>query len=370
MHQFIPGIYIHIPFCRRKCFYCDFFSVVASGETIDLYLKALLAEIKLLSRLRAKTVYVGGGTPSLLEPAHLAVLMTAIRGSFLEGMDDYEFTVELNPESTTREKLQVIRDSGVNRISLGAQSFNEETLKFLGRLHSVDTVYQVFRLAREMDFSNIGLDIIFGLPGETLEDARKNLIKAVTLVPEHLSFYSLSIEPGTALDALGIVKTEEDEEREAQIYEWALDYLAQQDYQHYEISNFARADFFCRHNRQYWQNLPYRGIGAGAVSKVTRVRAKTTTDIPTYIGSLAKGDLPPQEESEEISEEKRLFEEVMLGLRLTSGVSLNHPFFCKYSKKTRQLEEQRLLIGKGGNIRLSRRGLLLANYVWRELCPG
>ncbi|MCC7212535.1 MAG: radical SAM family heme chaperone HemW, partial [Candidatus Brocadia sp.] len=262
------ALYIHIPFCVRKCNYCDFHSMVSDTTTIDHYLHALEKELDILQgQFIFTTVYIGGGTPSALNEYHLEKLLSMVI-RHLSALEIREYTVEINPGTLTKDKATLLKEYGVNRISLGVQSFQQHQLKLLGRIHSGDDARDAFTLLRTSGFQNITIDLIFGCPEQTFDDWEKDLRTAVELNPEHLSTYALTYEEGTplAIDLENEVIHKLEECVELKMYKMAISYLSQKKYHHYEISNFAKDGYECYHNRVYWENKGYIGIGVGAYS--------------------------------------------------------------------------------------------------------
>ena len=263
------SLYVHVPFCRSKCAYCDFNSYAGQEGLIPAYVDALLREAAAWSEAAETldTVYLGGGTPSLLPLSQMERLMTGLHGSFTFAADA-EVSLEANPESVDLPNLRGLRELGFNRLSIGVQSFDDRELRFLGRVHDTATAEAAYAAARQAGFANVSLDLIFGLPGQRPAQWRRSLEKALTLEPEHLSLYALTVEEETPL-ATRIAAGESrapDEDAQAEMYAWSEEALALAGYEHYEISNWARPGRRCRHNLTYWQSDPYLGLGAGAHS--------------------------------------------------------------------------------------------------------
>lgn len=354
------GLYIHIPFCKQKCNYCDFVSQPADPMFIESYMKALYLEMTRYLGAQIVTVFAGGGTPSLLSSDSITELFKQVRRNFDCRLS--ELTVEANPESLIEEKLAVLKMAGVTRLSIGVQSFLEKELKFLGRIHSADDFKQAYHLARKYHFDNINIDMIYGLPEQKLQDWKDNLEKAVSFGSEHISLYPLTIEPGTKFEQM---KIKTDENLQADMYEWSIEFLDASGYEHYEISNWARPGFKSTHNLIYWQNQEYIGLGASAASYFKRYRWKNVSNIEKYI-SLINSQGQFAEEIEEIDESKKLSEEIILKLRCNTGIALTPQIKNKYGDKIDMLMGQILLERAGNNIRLTKRGMLLANQVLRE----
>lgn len=319
-------LYVHIPFCVKKCNYCDFLSAPASERTYDAYVSRLLAEIG-AAGLAYKadgvtSVFIGGGTPSVLSAAQMRQLLRRLKDSF-PVLPDAEITVECNPGTLDAEKLQAYYEAGVNRLSIGLQSADEKELRMLGRIHTFEQFVQNYELARKTGFKNINVDIISAIPGQKINDYRQTLLKVTALKPEHISAYALIIEEGTPFyeqmrrDLLQLPS----EEVDRQMYQMTKDLLRQSGYERYEISNYARPGFECRHNTGYWLRKNYLGIGLGAASCIENVRFANIADLSGYLKTDA-ADLPHvYAQREELSERAQMEEFMFLGLRLMRGVS-------------------------------------------------
>lgn len=384
------ALYVHIPFCRAKCRYCDFNSYEGLEELIPSYKEALRAEAAiwagLCGRLRIATVYIGGGTPSLLSGDQVGQVLAAISASF-ELHPQPEITLEANPDSVSAELLSQLRSIGVNRLSLGIQSFAPYHLRTLGRLHSAGQAVSAFETARRAGFDNVNLDLMYGLPGQTLAGWRSDLMQALALSPEHLSLYSLTLEEDTPLGrevASGRVSLPESD-LAADMYVAAEDILAGAGYKHYEISNWARPGHECRHNLAYWENRPYLGLGAGAHSCFEGCRFSNVTSPPEYIERLELGSPIALEnrkypssvaQVESIEPRLEMAETVILGLRLVDGLdveSFNRRFGVRleflYSPQIHELAALGLLELTGSRLRLTRRGRLLGNEAFMRFLP-
>ncbi|MHB9155926.1 MAG: radical SAM family heme chaperone HemW [Endomicrobiales bacterium] len=353
------GLYLHVPFCRRKCLYCDFVSQ-PSLELLPAYVGAVLLHLRRHAGKPLSTVFAGGGTPTLLPPESIRETFSAIRGLF-DCRSLGEVTVEANPESLAEGALAALRSSGVNRLSIGAQSLCDRELAALGRVHTAEEFLSAFRRARASGFGNINIDLIYGLPSQTLEQWKKNLERAVALGSEHLSLYPLSIEPDTPFHDRGVAVSGDDQ---AEMYEWSAAFLSSAGYEHYEISNWARPGFACRHNLTYWQNREYIGVGPAAASYLDGRRSKNVPDVAEYIRRVKAGE-DPADEKEEIDEAKRLSEEIILKLRCSEGIGLER-IRSRYPAAVKELLQKELLEPCGQNVRLTRKGMLLANQVFQE----
>ncbi len=366
----ITGLYIHIPFCARKCPYCDFYSLEGrSSGLIDDYISALIKEMGLYHEQmnHIKTVYIGGGTPSILNIAQLTVLLEGIY-RYIKGSGLMEFTVEVNPKSITGEKLRLFKDYGITRISLGIQSFNERDLKILGRLHSVDDSLKAVDDIKRL-FFNLSVDLIYGIPEQTLKDWQENLSIIEDLDPDHISTYELTVEEGTPLHqeiSRGLLK-KPDEKEIVDIYEKTHNYLEKKGYIHYEVSNFAKTDRLCLHNLNYWKRGEYIGIGAGAHSFINKKRIENYKDLRIYQNSLKEGRFP-YKKIVELSPEDEFVEFIMLGLRLKEGISLDRipgetSFKERVLKRCLPLIERGLLKKEDNFLKPTLKGFLLLNEV-------
>ena len=389
------ALYIHIPFCQRKCHYCSFISYDSRQADIPVYLKALKTEM--VQRAGGKTVnsiYFGGGTPSLLSAAQVGELLTTVRSLFAMGKGA-EISIEANPGTVDKAYLTAIRKLGINRLSLGVQSLNDGELNLLGRIHNANEVREAVQFARSAGFDNLNLDFIYGLPGQSLSDWRRTLEEAITLKTEHLSLYALTLEEETPLwraieeKALPAI----DADLSADQYELAEDLLAASDYRHYEISNWAkdgpstsfnsvqdrvlRTSYECRHNLVYWQNLPYLGVGVAAHSCLNGHRMANTSDLDKYMTDFVAGSSFLPEMDEEISPELELAETVILGLRLDKGIGMvdikdryGIDVLSYYQGQIEEMKEAGLLECNGEYLKLTRRGRLLSNEVFWRLLPA
>ena len=374
-------LYLHIPFCVKKCNYCDFLSAPAGEETRAAYVDALLEEIRGFDEpedYEVVTVFFGGGTPSILPGQAIFRIMEALREkfSFRKGA---EITLEANPGTVDKEKLSFYKKAGINRLSFGLQSADAEELKKLGRIHTWEKFLESFQLAREAGFSNINVDLMSALPGQTKESWEKTLRQVLALQPEHISAYSLIIEEGTPFYQLYEKDVERrdageepelipSEEEERAMYEATGRILKEQGYLHYEISNYAKPGCECRHNLGYWQRRDYLGFGLGASTLLNPVRYKNTEDLEAYLG----GDFS-KKEFFVLTKDNQIEETMFLGLRVLEGVSKEHfreQFSCElrvvYRKELEKLEKEGLLEEEGDFVRLTSRGIDLSNPVLAE----
>lgn len=375
------GVYLHIPFCRSRCSYCDFATdVYRSNDAVDRYVNALCAEIRggaahlgehdgIRSDAAGRiidTVYFGGGTPSLLEPEQVENILTSIFSVFSVA-SGAEITMEMNPATVTLESLAAYRELGVNRASFGVQTFDDRALKLLARGHDANDARETFRMLRDAGFDNINFDLIAGLPSQTLEDWEKNLDEAISMSPEHLSLYLLEIHGGTPLaeQVRSGRQPLPDEDLAAAMYEMMLDKLAAAGYEQYEISNFSKAGFASRHNSKYWTMEPVFGFGVSAHSFDGTERYSNDRDTSRYVTSIEKAG---SAEIERIGVDLAS-ETVFLGLRLTDGIDLASyrvRFGTDLADRCADLEDKGLVHISDGRLRLTRKGMLFSNEVFAE----
>ena len=388
------SLYIHIPFCLRRCHYCDFITYTGQSAYIGAYVDALIHELRIVNRqkpdIQLHSVYFGGGTPSLIPSSYYAKILEAIDSFFLI-TSDCEISIEANPNGLSFGYLKELRSLGFNRLSLGVQSMNTFDLSRLDRLHSVWDVLASLANARKAGFNNLNLDLIFGLPWQDLNDWQTCLLQALKLHPEHFSIYSLIIEPGTPLFTWyqrGLIMPQ-NQDLEADMFEFVIDTLNQAGFDHYEISNWAKRDskhdYRCRHNLQYWLGYPYLGIGVGAHGFASGYRTVNTPTIHGYIRKNISVEAftgtfphtPSQAVVEKIDTATQMMDFMIMGLRLVKvGVSTERftQLFGKLMKEVFQKEID-TLIGQGlvkwtdkhqTNLILTKRGLMVANHVFME----
>ncbi len=319
------AIYIHIPFCVRKCLYCDFLSAPASDETKEQYVQALCREIreerKSYVNYKIETIFLGGGTPSLLSGEQLDRILGTVFDAY-QVADDCEISMEVNPGTVTKEKLKAYKRAGVNRLSIGMQSAVEEELQSLGRIHSSEDAFDTYDLAVKTGFNNINIDLMSAIPGQTIESWKESLKRILDLepAPAHVSAYSLIIEEGTPFFENTPTLPDEDTERE--MYKITNDILSEAGYLRYEISNYAKPGFACRHNCTYWERGSYAGFGIGAASLVEQVRFSNTRNLKDYLEKYLKNaTVAIKENRQELSVEEQMEEFMFLGLRMMRGVS-------------------------------------------------
>ncbi len=404
------SLYIHIPFCLKRCIYCDFVSGLYNPARADVYIDALKKEISNIPNDKPlSTLFIGGGTPTALSTDVLSTLLNHIfiHFSFTE---NYEATIEANPGTVDKDKLKAIRSTGINRLSIGIQSFNDAELSFLGRIHNKEEACHAVELARESGFENIGIDLIYGIPGQMLESWMINLEETVRLKPKHISTYELTVEKGTVLDDYlrnppsspfskggnfsplwqsrydsiprGVrgdfsIKTNmPDEDKIIEMYEHTIDYLTSEGYLHYEISNFALPGNQCRHNLNYWDRGEYFGAGLGAHSFINAERSHNTDDLEEYL-ELISENKSTVKGSESITEDMALSEAIFLGLRKTGGINVeaftkryNRNILSCYQQEITDLQAAGLIEIVSSDcsyetaLKLTGKGLVLSNEVF------
>jgi len=371
------AVYIHIPFCTNKCHYCDFNSYVLKGQPVMDYLDALEREMEQTVRIvpprQIKTVFVGGGTPTVLLPDQMESFLRRVRTYFPDKSAELEFSMEANPGTTDKEKLQVMKEGGVNRISFGVQSFDNSLLEGIGRIHSTDDVYRSIENARSVGFTNMSIDLMFGLPKQTVKIMNDTIDKALALNLPHYSIYSLKVEENTLFHTL-YHKNQlplPDEDEELDMFLLIMGRLKQAGYEQYEISNFAKPGFESRHNSMYWLNRSYYGLGAGAHGYMYGKRHVNIKGVQPYIEATRRG-LPTLEQYE-ISESEAMEDFMMVGLRLLRGVKrsdfsrqFGREMESVFGQVLRKLIERKLLEQTAEGYRLSEQGVLLGNEVFAD----
>ncbi len=381
------GIYIHFPFCARKCKYCDFLSFCDGEASYPAYIDAVKREIagwgkgygESNRQVEVSTIYMGGGTPSLLPVLYIEEIMETLHHYF-QISENCEVTLECNPGTVDEKKLQRYREMGINRLSFGLQSTEDKELQVLGRIHTYEEFVQCYRDARRVGFKNINVDVMSALPGQNLNSYRRTLERVIALEPEHISSYSLIIEEGTPFyemwekDELDLP----DEDTEREMYYDTERYLNQAGYRRYEISNYAKPGYESRHNSSYWLRKDYLGIGLGAASMVDNVRFHNSEKMDVYLQQnmaiMSVEKIAQRYEDVEILTERQQMEEYMfLGLRMTGGVSLQDfektfgvTLESVYGETCRKLESQKLLCREDDILRLSKKGIDVSNVVLAE----
>lgn len=359
------SLYVHIPFCVQKCLYCDFNSYT-NIELQNEYIDALIKEIGLIREKNFKTIFIGGGTPTILSVSNFKRLLES-----LLKYKPQEFTVEANPGTLNMDKLGLMKQYGVNRLSIGLQAWQNRLLKKLGRIHTIDDFLESYNNARKCGYNNINIDIMFGLPGQNMVDWKETLENVLKLKPEHISSYSLIIEEGTPFYNMydkGIISTP-GEEIERDMYHYAINRFKDEGFDHYEISNFALKGYECSHNLTYWRDEEYIGAGAGAHSYMENKRYFNYSDIKDYIKAVNEGS--GIEDENILSRDEEMSEFIFLGLRLMDGIDKSR-FYQRFgidikevfSKEIAESVEEGLLIDEGNVIRLTPTGIDLSNQVF------
>lgn len=369
------GVYVHIPFCKKKCDYCDFISYCNKDNLIEDYVQAVKAEIQTQNiKPEITTIYIGGGTPSYIDSKYIIEILEKIKEKNVSS--NAEITIEVNPGTVTKEKLEDYIKSGINRISIGLQTTNDELLKQIGRIHNFTQFLETYKLAKKVGFKNINVDLMLGLPNQRIKDLKESLEQIIKLKPKHISVYSLIVEDGTPI-ANKIEKGEmqlPDEELERNMYWFVKNTLELNGFIHYEISNFAKKGYESKHNLNCWNQKEYIGIGASAHSYRDITRYSNTENIEEYIENVNNGNFNRNKIIHEVQKEDDAKKEFMLlGLRKIKGVDINlfknkfgdNPIYL-FRNELKKLTDERLLIIDDNNIRLTNKGLDLANLVWEE----
>lgn len=369
------SIYVHIPFCAKRCAYCDFNTYAWRGSIVRDTLEAICAHIESFSAegIAVPTIFFGGGTPSFPDPEGIIRILDTIRSRF-NVLPDAEISLEANPGTTDRARYAVLRQAGFNRLSMGVQAFDDQLLKALGRIHTASEAISSFEAARQAGFGNINIDLMFALPGQTIRHWQRTLRTAISLQPEHLSCYALTIEPNTPFYKMhqqGLLSLPGEEE-DLRMYQYAIRTLTRAGYEHYEISNFARPGYRCQHNMVYWRNEQYLGFGPGAVSYRHGIRWKCLNNPRRYVHAVRQG-LPLVEEEERLEADASLGETIMLMLRLRDGVDVKAVeqrygvnLAQRYAHQLRQLQRLRLIEVTPDYWRITSRGLPIANTICAE----
>ena len=380
------GIYIHIPFCKQKCYYCDFVSFSNKEGYIEKYVETVKREIDSydLSNYNITTIYIGGGTPSRIPSEKIQEILEKIKQKILENQtkwEDIEITIELNPGTVDEEKIKKYKEIGINRLSIGLQSTNNKLLKEIGRIHTFEDFKSTYNLVKKVGFENINVDLMIGLPNQTISDVKESLNEIIKLNPTHVSVYSLIVEENTKMEQL--INSKElqlpDEELERQMYWYVKNTLELNGYNHYEISNFAKKGKESKHNLNCWEQKEYIGLGLAAYSYLNGVRYGNTSNIEEYINvqdflnssELEESGIRIVDEVQSLEDKRK--EYMLLGLRKIDGVSIQkfkekfveNPIFL-FRKELEKLVNEKLITIDGDCIRLTNKGLDLANIVWEE----
>lgn len=375
------GIYIHIPFCMQKCLYCDFVSYINKSECVKEYINCMIKEIQSydLKKYNITTIYIGGGTPSFIDSDYIKEIINVIQNKLEKNdtrWEDIEITIEANPGTVTLEKLNDYKTAGINRISLGLQATQDRLLKQIGRIHNYKDFLEAYELLKRVGFNNINVDLMIGLPNQSIKDLKESLEKIIKLDPNHISVYSLIIEDGTPISKL--LDEEKiklpDEEIERQMYWYVKNKLELNGYNHYEISNFSKKGKESKHNLNCWKQKQYIGVGAAAHSYFKDIRYSNTNNIEEYIKNIKENNIEKNrkiEEKQTIEDKKNEF--MMLGFRMIEGVNIadfkakfvDNPLYV-YREKIKKLTDEGLIEVDLNNIKLTNKGLDLANVVFEE----
>lgn len=375
------GIYIHIPFCKKKCYYCDFISYAGKEEKAKVYVQALIKEIQSydLNKYNVTTIYIGGGTPSNIDSKYILEILEELKQKLTKNetnFNDIEITIEINPGTVTKQKLQDYKNAGVNRLSIGLQSTNNKLLKQIGRIHTYEEFLRTYKEAEKVGFNNINVDLMLGIPNQTISDLKTSLNNIIKLKPNHISVYSLIVEENTKIEKMiedGVFKLPS-EELERQMYWYVKNTLELNGYNHYEISNFSKKKKESKHNLNCWEQKEYIGLGLAAHSYLNKIRYSNIEKMEEYIENIENNNIAKNRiihEKQNLEEEQK--EYMMLGLRKIEGVAISkfkekfgeNPIFL-FRKELNMLVEEGLVEVDLDNIKLTNKGLDLANLVWEE----
>ena len=382
------GLYVHIPFCKSKCLYCDFVSFANNNDMIERYIECVKKEIiqyatenKTMSehglepKFIVKTIYIGGGTPSYIDEDYIVQIMETIKHNF-EVKEDAEITIEVNPGTASKDKLEAYKKCGINRLSIGLQSTQNKILKNIGRIHTYEEFIIIYAHAREAKFKNINVDLMINLPGQTLEDVKDSIKRIINLKPEHISVYSLIVEDNTPIKTLLEMHCLElaSDEVERQMYWYVKETLEKHKYHQYEISNFAKEGHKSKHNMDCWNQKEYIGVGLNASSFLDNKRYSNISALEQYITNIEQNEMNKNLILEEtLNEESKMNEYMMLGLRKIAGVNIqgfkntfNVNPIVRFCKPLEKLTKEGLVQIDENSIKLTNKGIDLANLVWEE----
>ena len=369
------GIYIHIPFCKQKCYYCDFISFANKNEKQEQYIKAIKKEIDTyeFEKYNVTTIYIGGGTHSYIESKYIVELIEKLKSKLTNNetkFDKIEITIEVNPGAVTKQKLQDFKSCGINRLSIGLQTTNNNLLKQIGRIHTYEEFLETYNMAKEVGFENINVDLMLGLPNQTIKDLKDSLEKVIRLGATHISVYSLIVEEGTVISKLLDEEKIElpSEETEREMYWYVKNTLELNGYKHYEISNFAKENKYSKHNMNCWKQEEYIGLGVAAHSYLNDTRFSNANNIEDYINNVENKEI---EEVQTLEDKQNEF--MLLGLRMLDGVDIasfkqkfgQNPIYL-YRDRLNKLVEDGLIVVDLNHIKLTNKGLDLANLVFEE----
>ncbi len=373
------GVYIHIPFCKQKCYYCDFISYVNKEKYFDKYVQALTKEMRSFlynNDVKIQTIYIGGGTPSFIDAKYIERIMMVLQEQN-QMKNAEEITIEINPGTINKEKLETYKKVGINRLSIGLQSTDNSILKQIGRIHCYEDFLNTYELARKVGFSNINVDLMIGIPNQKISDIKNSLKEIIKLKPEHISVYSLIVEENTPIEKMineGKMELP-DEETERNMYWYVKNFLELNGYKHYEISNFAKEGYESKHNLDCWNQNEYIGFGVAAHSYIEDIRFGNTASIEEYLNNYENGEPEKNKIIDEVGKDvfSKEQEFMLIGLRKIEGVSIqefknkfgDNPIFV-FKNELNKLVDEELLTVDCDRIKLTNRGLDLANLVWEE----
>ncbi len=360
------GLYIHIPFCSGKCHYCDFISFPDKADCVEDYLDAVEKEMRFYTAIPCDTLYIGGGTPSELSAQQLRRLFKSVDDHFGPVCDFSESTFEANPESLTQDKIMLLRQYGMKRVSVGLQSFNADVLRNLGRRHTVERFLDAYLDLRQVGFTNINVDLMCAVPGQTREVFAEDLARLIKLGPEHVSVYGLQVEEGTRFAADGVA---EDGDLTREYFDLARAELSSAGYAHYEISNFAKPGMESLHNLNYWENGEYIGIGCSATSYLSGVRKTNAPMLEHYCSSMLTGEDMALASCEKLAGKEKTGETMMLGLRKLGGMSLTPDMKADFGRELASLSKRGLISLEDDRARLTEEGVYISNEVFRCFVP-
>lgn len=368
------GLYIHIPFCIQKCKYCDFNSYKVKKYEKERFLSDLNKEIELYSdkNLKIDTVFFGGGTPSILTNEEMKIIMDKIKSSFLIS-DNVEISMECNPGTLNQDKLKFMKNLGINRLSIGLQAIQDDLLNFIGRIHNYEQFEKNYFEARKVGFENINIDLMYNLPNQTFENWKETLNKIVSLNPEHISAYSLILEEGTKLYDMYQNKEFDisDEDEDIKMYEYAIDYLKSNGYNQYEISNYAKSGYECKHNVIYWKCQNYIGLGPGASGYINNIRYNNETSLDNYNLKLTKNE-KPIEYFENLTLKDKIEEKIIMGLRMNEGLEFDDfkefgiNFEQKYKTQIKKHLNLELIVKTEKGIKFTQKGREISNNIFLD----
>lgn len=367
------SIYIHIPFCESRCYYCDFYSSVINTDTVNKYINSIVKEISIYSKLiqskKIESIFIGGGTPSIIDSSHICKILKALKN--INSIETAEITIEMNPNSITYTKIKEYKSAGINRFSIGAQSFNNKILKSIGRIHKKEDIIKAADILKNNKIENFSFDFMLALPYQTMEDIKESINMIKILEPSHLSYYSLIIEDNTIMHKIYNSNKDifPDEEKDRKMYHYVVEQLAENGYNQYEISNFSKKGFESVHNKRYWELKNYIGLGASSHSNINNIRFFNHIDIEKYIKSINNNSLPINS-YEILSVKDRINEYMIMGLRMNNGINIdavnsrfNIDIENYYKDEINHNLKHNLIKIDNNSIKLTKKGMDLSNQV-------